>query len=131
MDINVLTWLVPAFPLAAFFLIILFTNHSNRISHTVALIGAGLSWLACMVIFVQALAAKDLAKTPFASAISWLPTGDTSFKIGVQVDPLTTVTLFFVAWTVLMIFIYSVAYHNYGGPKGENYHPGLPPQVAT
>jgi NADH-quinone oxidoreductase subunit L len=131
MDINVLTWLVPAFPLAAFFLIILFTNHSNRISHTVALIGAGLSWLACMVIFVQALAAKDLAKTPFASAISWLPTGNTSFKIGVQVDPLTTVTLFFVAWTVLMIFIYSVAYHNYGAPKGENDHPGLPPQGAT
>ena len=43
MDIKTLLWLVPAFPLAAFFLIVLFSSRSNRISHTLALIGAGLS----------------------------------------------------------------------------------------
>jgi len=131
MNIESLMWLIPAFPLAAFFLIILFTNRSNFISHTLALLGAGLSWLASMYIFIQAVRAGDLAKLPFGSSLAWLPTGSTTLKIGVQVDPLTAITLFFVAWTVLMIFIYSVPYHNYGAPKGEEDRPGLPPQGAT
>lgn len=131
MDIQSLLWLVPAFPLLAFFLIVLFSSRSNRISHTLALVGAGLSWLASMVIFIQALSIKDLAKTPLASAINWLPTGNTALKIGVQLDPLSAISVFFVAWTVFMIFIYSVAYHNYGQPKGDHDQPGLPPHGAT
>ena len=47
------------------------------------------------------------------------------------VDPLTAVTLFFVAWTVLMIFIYSVGYHNFGQPKGDHDQQGLQPHGAT
>jgi NADH-quinone oxidoreductase subunit L len=39
--------------------------------------------------------------------------------------------LFFVAWTVLMIFLYSVGYHNFGQPMGDHDHPGLPPHGAT
>ena len=48
-----------------------------------------------------------LAEHPLGSSFGWLPAGDTLLKIGVTVDPLAAVTLFFVAWTVLMIFIYS------------------------
>ena len=40
-------------------------------------------------------------------------------------------TLFFVAWTILMIFIYSIGYHNYGQPAGEHDRPGFPPEGAT
>ena len=71
------------------------------------------------------------ARIPSHRAIPWLPTGDTWFKIGVLIDPLSAVTLFFVAWTVLMIFIYSVGYHNFGQPKGDHDQPGLPPHGAT
>jgi NADH-quinone oxidoreductase subunit L len=131
MDIKTLIWLVPVFPLAAFFLIVLFTHRSNRTSHTLALIGAGLSWAASMWIFIQAIGTTELAKHPLASAFDWLPTGATFLRIGVAVDPLAAVTLFFVAWTVLMIFIYSVAYHNFGQPKGDHDHAGLPPHGAT
>lgn len=66
--------------------------------------------------------------------MNWLPLGEsveTYFRIGVLVDPLTAVTLFFVAWTVLMIFLYSVGYHNYGQPKGDHDQKGLPPHGAT
>jgi NADH-quinone oxidoreductase subunit L len=49
----------------------------------------------------------------------------------VLIDPLGAATLFFVAWTVLMIFIYSVGYHNFGQPAGDHDHPGLPPHGAT
>jgi len=55
----------------------------------------------------------------------------TLLRIGVYLDPLTAVTLFFVAWTILMIFIYSVGYHNYGAPKGDHDEKGYPPHGAT
>jgi NADH-quinone oxidoreductase subunit L len=51
--------------------------------------------------------------------------------MGVQVDPLTAVTLFFVAWTVLAIFVYSIGYHNYGQPVSRHDKPGFPPHGAA
>jgi len=131
MTTETLIWLIPLPPLLAFFLIVLFTNRNKSLSHTVAIGAAGLSWLGAMIVFVSALGAHELGKTPFASSINWIPTADTWLKIGVLVDPLSAVVLFFVAWTVLMIFIYSVGYHNYGQPAGDHDHPGLPPHGAT
>ena len=131
MAIETLIWLIPLPPLLAFFVIVLFTHRSRALSHWLALIGAGLAWLASMVIFFQVIGIEDLAQHPLSSVINWLPTGQTALQIGVQVDPLTAVSLFFVAWTIFMIFIYSVAYHNYGQPAGDHDHPGLPPHGAT
>jgi len=117
--------------LLAFGLIVLLTNRSKRLSHTLALTAAGLSWLAAMVIFIQAVTKPALAEQPLGSAIHWLPSGSAWLQIGVRGDPLSAVTLFFVAWTVLMIFLYSVGYHNYGQPAGDADLPGLPPHGAT
>jgi NADH-quinone oxidoreductase subunit L len=127
-----LIWLIPLPPLLAFFLIILVTNRSKALSHTLAVGAALLSWLGSMVVFFRALQVENFGEHPFAPpAINWLQTGDTWFKIGVLVDPLTAVTLFFVAWTILAIFLYSVGYHNYGQPKGDHDRKGLPPHGAT
>src|SRR6185436_7329019 len=131
MSTETLIWLIPLPPVLAFFLIVLFTNRSKSLSHTIAVGAALLSWLGSMIVFVRALGVEHLGEHPFESSINWLPLGDTWFKIGVLVDPLTAVTLFFVAWTVLMIFIYSVGYHNYGQPEGDHDHKGLPPHGAT
>ena len=131
MTTETLIWLIPLPPVLAFFLIVLFTNRSKALSHTIAVGAALLSWLGSMIVFVRALGVEHLGEHPFESSINWLPTGDTWLKIGVLVDPLTAVTLFFVAWTVLMIFLYSVGYHNYGQPEGDHDHKGLPPHGAT
>ncbi len=128
---ETLIWLIPLPPALAFFLIVLFTNRNKALSHTIAIGAAALSWLGSMVVFARALRVDDLGARPFASSINWLATGDTWFRIGVLVDPLTAVTLFFVAWTVLMIFIYSVGYHNYGQPQGDHDLKGLPPHGAA
>jgi NADH-quinone oxidoreductase subunit L len=130
MTINSLIWLIPVPPLVAFALIALFAYRSNRTSHSIALLGAGLSFLASLVVVIKAVATHDLASDPFAAAVNWLPTGATWLKIGVLVDPLTTVMLFFVAITILMIFIYSIGYHNFGQPVGKHDRPGLPPEGA-
>jgi NADH-quinone oxidoreductase subunit L len=131
MQTTTLIWLIPLPPVLAFALIILFTNRSKALSHSIAVGAAFLSWLLSMVVFVRALGVENLGREPFEASIPWLPTGDTWLRIGVLVDPLTAVMLFFVAWTVLMIFIYSVGYHNFGQPKGDHDHQGLPPHGAT
>ena len=97
MTSETLVWLIPLPPLLAFFLIVVFTNRSKALSHWLALIAAGLSWAVSMVIFGRAVRTEGLAQHPFAQAISWLPTGSTSLQIGVQIDPLSAVMLFFVA----------------------------------
>jgi len=131
MTTETLIWLIPLPPILAFFLIVLFTNRNKALSHSVAIGAALLSWLGAMIVFVRAIGTPDLGKTPFASFANWIPTADTWLKIGVQIDPLGAVVLFFVAWTVLMIFIYSVGYHNYGQPAGDHDQPGLQPHGAT
>jgi NADH-quinone oxidoreductase subunit L len=131
MTTELLIWLIPLPPLLAFFLIVLFTNKNKALSHSVAIGAAGLAWLGSMIVFVRALGIHEFGKEPFHSAINWLPTGDTFLKIGVLIDPLSAAVLFFVAWTVLMIFIYSVGYHNFGQPAGDHDHAGLPPHGAT
>ncbi|MBL6983794.1 MAG: NADH-quinone oxidoreductase subunit L, partial [Anaerolineales bacterium] len=86
-----------------------------------------------MVVFWNALqeGAHHLGAHPFESSINWLPTGDSWLQIGILIDPLSAAVLFFVGWTVLMIFLYSVGYHNFGQPKGDHDRKGLPPHGAT
>src|SRR5687767_1317533 len=131
MTTELLIWLIPLPPILAFFLIVLFTNKNKALSHTLAVGAAFLSWLGSMIVFVRALGVEHLGEHPFESSVNWLPTGETWLRIGVLVDPLTAAVLFFVAWTVLMIFIYSVGYHNYGQPEGDHDVKGLPPHGAT
>jgi NADH-quinone oxidoreductase subunit L len=131
MATETLIWLIPLPPVLAFFLIVLFTNKNKALSHSVAVGSAFLSWLGSMIVFVRALGVEHLGKEPFVSSINWLPTGTTWLKIGVLIDPLSAAVLFFVAWTVLMIFIYSVGYHNYGQPAGDHDQAGLPPHGAS
>ncbi|MQC27196.1 MAG: NADH-quinone oxidoreductase subunit L [Chloroflexi bacterium] len=130
MTTETLIWLVPLPPLLAFFLILLFTKQNNRLSHLVGVGAAFLSWLLGMLVFVAAVATEHFGEHPFASSVGWLPLGGDTFSIGVLIDPLSAITLFFVAWTVLMIFIYSIGYHNFGQPKGDHDVPGLPPHGA-
>jgi len=130
MSTELITWLLPLPPLLAFFMIVLLTNRYKALSHSLAVGAAILSWLGSMVVFFRAIATEHLGTNPFASVLNWLPTGDSWLQIGIRIDPLSAATLFFVAWTVLMIFIYSVGYHNYGQPPGDHDKKGLQPHGA-
>jgi len=111
---QTLLWLLLAFPLASFLLIVLLTNKNKALSHTVAVGAALLNFVVAMTLVFRALKfdLHHLAETPFSSVINWLPLGEGFFTIGLRLDPLSTFTLFFVGWTVQMIFRYSVGYHN-------------------
>ncbi|MBT3713535.1 MAG: hypothetical protein HOG15_09315, partial [Anaerolineae bacterium] len=126
-----LIWLLPLPPLLAFFIIVLFTNKSNKLSHIVGVSAAALSWAGAMVVFFRALGVDHFGEHPFTDSVPWLPLGDGWLEIGVRIDPLSAAVLFFVGITIFMIFLYSVGYHNFGQPKGDHDKQGLPPHGAT
>ncbi len=127
---ELLTWLIPLPPLLAFFLIVLLTHRSNRLSHSLAVGAMLISWGLAMVVFGRAVTTPELGRHPFESSLEWIPTGETALRFGVLVDPLGAVSLFFVAWTCLAIFVYSIGYHNYGKPRDPQDRPGLPPRAG-
>jgi NADH-quinone oxidoreductase subunit L len=127
--LTVLTWLVPAGPLLAFFLIVLFSNRNKTLSWLLAWAGiissTVLGWIIAINLFFED--AHHLAEHPTVihSVIAWLPFGEFSnwLEMGVAVDPLTAVMLFMVPFACTMIFVYSVGYHRWSWPIVPGNHP--------
>jgi NADH-quinone oxidoreductase subunit L len=107
-----LAGLIPLFPLAAFVIIVLFTNPNKRLSSNIAIGAMGLSALLSVLVFLAAFGiGGHLAEEPYYSVpIPWAPTGTTSLNIGWIVDPLSATTVAMVGIVCLMIFIYSQGY---------------------
>ncbi len=129
-----LTWLIPVPPLLSFALIVLFTNRSKVVSHTVAILLMGVSWVMSWLVFFHTLSLSNFGslETVIKNAVPWLPfgsaaTGTQPLSMGVLVDPLTGLMLFFVPLACLLIFIYSVGYSNFGTPRDPHDVPGTPP----
>jgi NADH-quinone oxidoreductase subunit L len=124
--LQTFTWLIPAMPLLAFFLIMLFTKHNRTLSWLLAWAGIisslVMGWIVAFDLLLDDV--HHLVEHPVAikSAVDWLPFGDYAkglwLQMGVAVDPLTAVMLIMVPFATTMIFIYSVGYHNYGRPRG-------------
>src|SRR5258705_8708082 len=97
--LNTLVWLIPLPPLAAFFIILLFTRRSKGLSDVVAVMAILLTWVIALVVFFTAITRNELGHEPIESSIAWLPLGDsaeTSLSMGVLIDPLGALMLFFV-----------------------------------
>ncbi|MBZ0296891.1 MAG: NADH-quinone oxidoreductase subunit L [Anaerolineae bacterium] len=139
-DPNILPWLIPVGPLLAFALIVLLTNRSKLIPATspeygghhpdyegmrvfvvtdwsrVASIILGMSGVVAAFLISLAVVSNvanfqhHFGEEVFFSNIEWMATGSTAFRIGVLVDPLTTIMLIMVPIAVLCIFIYSIGY---------------------
>lgn len=139
-DPNLLPWLIPAGPLLAFLVIALLTNKSKSAPATdhheygghhpdyegmrvpvvtgisrVLSIAAGLggvifalliSWLTLW----EASQLHHIGEEALESSVAWMSTGESSFFMGVLVDPATVIMLVMVPIAVLMIFIYSIGY---------------------
>lgn len=124
--LTTLTWLVPAGPLLAFFLISLVFNKNKTLSWLLAWAGiitsVVLGWIIAFNMFFMDLHDLELHPAVVQSAVDWLPfmrPASGWLEMGVAVDPLTAVMLFMVPFAVFMIFMYSVGYHNYGKPNGK------------
>ena len=128
MNASALTvWLIPVPPLLSAAVILLFTFRSRWLSHTVALTAIGISLVLGWSVVFGALGTPHFADHPLASSIDWLPTGKTALRMGVAVDPLTVVMLFFVPLACALIILYSVGYSNFGKALDAHDQPGSPP----
>ncbi|MBM4424139.1 MAG: NADH-quinone oxidoreductase subunit L [Chloroflexi bacterium] len=138
MPIETLIWLIPVPPLLSFFLIWLFANRNKALSHTIAIVLMAISWIISLYVFLTAITTEHFGAEVFGHSVPWLPTGDGALNMGVMVDPLTAGMLFFVPLTCLLIFIYSVGYHNFGGrldphdvhSTGSPAHNGVEPMYS-
>jgi NADH-quinone oxidoreductase subunit L len=139
-DVNFLPWLIPVGPLMAFFIIAFATNraklmpatsheygghhpdydgmlvpiatHWSRVlSITVGISGIVMALIISWRVVFESFGVDGFGRTSvFGSAVDWMATGFTSFKMGVMVDPLNAFLLFMVPLAVLCIFIYSIGY---------------------
>ena len=135
--LALMTWLVPAGPLLAFFLIMLVFNRSKTLSWVVAWAGIFtslfLGWTIALTVFFDGWRDHfaSLIEQPLviADSVLWLPfTRDAArwLQMGVAVDPLTAVMLFMVPFAVAMILVYSVGYHRWGMGPGDHVVLGAP-----
>ncbi len=133
--LKYLPWLIPLPPLLSFALIVLVTNRSKALSTVVAVGLMGLSWVLSWVVFFNTLSPvlfPHFGEEVLHDAVEWLPfgssaVGTTPLEMGVLVDPLTGVMLFFVSLACLLIFIYSIGYSNFGKERDSHDVPGTPP----
>ena len=138
-DPNVLPWLIPVGPLLAFFIITLATNRaklipatseeygghhpdydgmkvpvvtlSSRIlSVTVGVLGVLIAMVFSFMVVFEGLGTHHFGEEVFTSALVWMDTGLTGFKMGVLADPLTVAMLVMVPIAVMAIFVYSIGY---------------------
>jgi len=87
------------------------TPQSRVLSIVVGMAGAVAAWLIAWRVFFAAIRVEHFGEeTVYTSGLNWMSTGLTTFRMGVLVDPLTTVMLFMVPLAVLCIFIYSIGY---------------------
>jgi len=105
-----LTWLAPFPPIIAFMLIALFTNKRRSLTTLIAVGGMLLTTLFSFIVFFNVAGDHKLGEAPLRSQFAWLPTGDTTFNVGVAVDPLSALFLFMVPLAATLIFIYSTSY---------------------
>ncbi len=113
MNLELLVWLIPLPPLVAFFVILLFARGSKLASDVVAVVAILATWAIAIIVLISALTTPQLGQNPIEASLLWLPLGptaETGLRMGVLIDPLGAVMLFFVPLTATMIFIYSTGY---------------------
>ena len=107
-------WLIPALPLAAFFINGLFGRRwLGRWTGVVASVAVGLSALIAIGVFLEVLAKHESTSV---TLYEWIGVGDFHVNVAALVDPLSSVMLLVVTVVSFLIFVYSNGYmaHDHG-----------------
>ena len=106
-------WLIPALPLAAFFINGLFGRRLHRWTGVVASVAVGLSALIATLVFLEVLTAHE---STTVTLYEWIGVGDFHVNVAALVDPLSSVMLLVVTVVSFLIFVYSNGYmaHDHG-----------------
>ena len=107
MDMQKLYLLVPLAPLVGAAIAGLLCRVIPRwVSHTAAIAGVGIAFVASLFIFQDVSAGNTFNGTVY----QWLTSGDYTFEVGFLIDQLTVVMMLVVTFVSLMVHIYTIGY---------------------
>ncbi|HKY51095.1 MAG TPA: NADH-quinone oxidoreductase subunit L [Candidatus Limnocylindria bacterium] len=106
-------WLIPALPLAAFFINGLLGRRLDRWTGVVASAAVGLSALIAIGVFLEVLGTHEATTV---TLYEWIGVGDFHVNVAALIDPLSSVMLLVVTVVSFLIFVYSNGYmaHDHG-----------------
>ncbi|MFJ8267782.1 NADH-quinone oxidoreductase subunit L [Peribacillus asahii] len=100
-------WLIPLFPLASFFLLLLFGKRLGSRSAEVGSLLTFVSFICAAVVFT-----KSLHDSSYKQTFNWLTVGDTQITVGFELNPLNVLMLVLVSLISFLVHMYSKGYMN-------------------
>ena len=100
-------WLIPAVPLAAALLILLFASSQRKTSAALAIIGQLVALTFAVMAFLPTLAEPGWRTV---HNFTWFTFGQHALRLGWVLDPLTAAMLLMITFVGLWIFVFSVGY---------------------
>lgn len=112
-----LVWLIPAFPLLGFLMILVGGRKLGEPKAgllATAMVGA--SFVVAVAIFFDLLSMDEAERSHTETLFSWVPVGDLQIDMAFLVDPLSITMCLFVTGIGMLIHLYSIGYMH-GDPK--------------
>jgi len=104
-------WLIPAFPLTGFIVLVLFGRRlGDPGAGWLATTMTSLSFLVTAGVFVDLLSKEHAARHATVDVFSWIPVGGLSVEVAFLIDPLSITMALFVTGVGALIHLYSVGY---------------------
>ncbi len=104
-------WLIPAFPLAGFLLILLFGRRLGEPgAGWLATLAMGGSFASAVVVFFGLVGEEEEQRQFGQTLFEWIPAGDFSVDVGFLVDPLSVTMTLFITGVGALIHLYSIGY---------------------
>ncbi|MFJ8528750.1 NADH-quinone oxidoreductase subunit L [Bacillus sp. NPDC094106] len=98
-------WLIPLFPLASFFLLIIFGKKLREGSSLLGIFLTFLSFVGAVVVLVERFSSETVKHTWL-----WLRVGDVDLSFGFEVNALNALMLFIVTLVSFLVHVYSKGY---------------------
>ena len=112
-----LVWLIPAFPLLGFLLILVGGRRLGEPKAGLLATGmVGASFLVAVLIFFDLLSMPEEERSHTETLFSWVPVSDLQIDMAFLVDPLSITMCLFVTGIGALIHLYSIGYMH-GDPK--------------
>ncbi len=104
-------WLIPAFPLAGFVLLVLFGRRLGEpFAGWLATLASAGAFVATVVVFAGLLEREGDERFVIQTLFSWIAAGSFSVDIGLLADPLSITMCLFITGVGTLIHLYSIGY---------------------
>jgi NADH-quinone oxidoreductase subunit L len=111
-------WTVPAMPIMAFTVIVLFTRFNEKLSKGISIFAIGYAFVYSLLCLIEVLGKPE--GYVYDVGFDWLVLGSFKLQMGMYVDALTVVMLMVVTIVALLVHIYSIGYMQ-GDPRTSRY----------